>query len=198
MPNSKLNNQDFPDLVETCLSSEKISGGKTIYVQRDQIRLPSGRQGHREFIVHPGAVIILPLLDNGNLVLERQFRYPLQQVFIELPAGKIDPGESLLLTGQRELLEETGYSAQEWVYLGFQYPCIGYSTEAIYMFLARGLTAGQHQRDLDENLQIFDMPVAQCLDAIQQGLISDGKTIIALMWLEKYLAGQWQAMELPT
>lgn len=193
-----LNNADFPDLVETCISSEKISGGKMIYVQRDQIRLPSGREGFREFVVHPGAVIILPLLDNGHLVLERQFRYPLQQVFIELPAGKIDPGESLLVTGQRELQEETGYHASEWTYLGFQHPCIGYSTEAIYIFLARGLTLGEPQRDQDENLQIFDMSVQQCMDAVQQGLITDGKTIIALMWLEKYLNGTWQPMELPS
>jgi len=168
-----------------------------IYVQRDQIRLPSGREGFREFVVHPGAVIILALLDNGHLVLERQFRYPLQQVFIELPAGKIDAGESLLLTGQRELKEETGYSAKEWTYLGYQHPCIGYSTEAIHMFLARGLTLGESQRDLDENLQIFDWSIADCMQAIQQGVITDGKSIIALMWLEKYLNGTWQAMELP-
>ena len=168
-----------------------------IYVQRDQIRLPSGREGFREFVVHPGAVIILPMLDNGHLVLERQFRYPLQQVFIELPAGKIDPGESLLLTGQRELKEETGYSANTWTYLGFQHPCIGYSTEAIHMFLARDLSLGDTKRDLDENLQIFDWSVQDCMDAVQQGLITDGKTIIALMWLEKYLNGSWQPMELP-
>lgn len=195
MARNKLDNADFPDLVETCLSSEKISGGRNIYVQRDQILLPSGRQGYREFVVHPGAVIILPLLDNGRLVLERQFRYPLQQVFIELPAGKIDPGEALLKTGQRELQEETGYTADDWLYLGYQHPCIGYSTETIHMFLARQLKAGTHQRDQDENLQVFDLSIDECLQAISQGLITDSKTIIALMWLEKYLAGTWLPMQ---
>ena len=115
-------------------------------------------------------------------------------VFVELPAGKIDQGEAPLLTGQRELLEETGYTAQEWVYLGLQHPCIGYSNEVIHIYLARGLTAGEHKRDEDEALHIIDASLQDCLAMVQRGEITDGKTIVALMWAEKYLSGQWQPM----
>ena len=120
------------------------------------------------------------------------FRYPLKRVFIELPAGKLDAGEDPLTTGQRELLEETGYRAREWIYLAVQHPCIGYSNEVIHIYLARGLEAGQHQRDEDEALQLIEASLAECLDMVQRGEITDGKTIVGLMWAEKYLQGQWQ------
>lgn len=162
-------------------------------VKRDKVMLSNGRAAEREYIVHPGAVLIIPMLDDGRLVMERQFRYPLRQVFIEFPAGKIDPNEDPLLTGQRELLEETGYVANQWIYLAAQHPCIGYSDEIIHIYLARGLTAGQHQRDADELLQIFDASLSECLEMIRRGEITDGKTIIALFWLEKYLEGVWPA-----
>jgi ADP-ribose pyrophosphatase len=112
----------------------------------------------------------------------------LQQVFIELPAGKIDTGENILVTGQRELLEESGYTANHWLKLGHQHPCIGYSNEVIHMYLAWELTAGNHQRDEDESLEVFDASFEDCLDMIQNGQITDGKTIIALFMAEKYLA----------
>jgi ADP-ribose pyrophosphatase len=181
------------DLTETCVSSLEIENTKFLKVKRDRVLLPSGHQSEREYIIHPGAVLIIPLLDNGSLVLERQFRYPLRQVFIELPAGKIDPNEDPLVTGQRELLEETGYVASEWISLASQHPCIGYSDEIIHVYLARGLTAGQHQRDADEALQVFEASLPECLGMIQRGEITDGKTIIALFWLEKYLQGSWPA-----
>jgi ADP-ribose pyrophosphatase len=184
-------NQDA--LTEIGLSSLDIDQTKFLTVKRDRVLLPSGREGEREYIMHPGAVLIIPMLDDGRLVLERQFRYPLKRVFIELPAGKIDPHEDVLITGQRELLEETGYSASEWIYLAAQHPCIGYSDEIIYVYLARGLIAGQHQRDADEALQIFEASLSDCLGMIQRGEITDGKTIIALFWLEKYLLGLWPA-----
>lgn len=179
------------DLIETPLSSEVVFKGNLLHVQRDLAGLPNGNQSYREYVLHPGAVLIIPVLDNGKLLLERQFRYPLQQVFIELPAGKIDPHEGHLLTGQRELLEETGYTATEWRYLGAQHPCIGYSNEIIHIYLARGLTAGRHQRDEDEALQLFEATLGDCLEMVRRGEITDGKTIIALFWAEKVLQGAW-------
>jgi len=179
------------DLTETCLASQDIPHTRFMRVKRDRVLLPSGREGEREYIMHPGAVLVIPMLDDGRLVLERQFRYPLRQVFIELPAGKIDPNEDPLFTGQRELQEETGYMASEWIYLASQHPCIGYSDEIIHIYLARGLTAGRHQRDTDEALQIFEADFNDCLQMVQRGEITDGKTIIALFWLEKYLQGSW-------
>jgi len=180
------------DLIETRISSEIIAQGGMLTARRDQVRLPNGGTSQREYVIHPGAVVIIALLDNGNLVLERQFRYPLNRVFIELPAGKIDHGEDPLLTGQRELLEETGYTATEWVYLALQHPCIGYSNEVIHIYLARGLSAGEHKRDEDEALQMFEASLPECMDMVQRGEITDGKTIVALIWAEKYLQGTWQ------
>jgi ADP-ribose pyrophosphatase len=180
------------DLTENCISSETIVQGGMLVVKRDQVLLPSGGNSQREYIIHPGAVVIIAMLDTGNLILERQFRYPLNRVFIELPAGKIDPNEAPLETGQRELLEETGYSAKEWTYLASQYPCIGYSNEVIHIYLAQGLQLGEHKHDADEALQIFDATLSDCLSMVQRGEITDGKTIIALFWAEKYLSGQWQ------
>ena len=175
------------DLTEHCISSEVIADGGMLTVKRDQVRLPNGHTSYREYVMHPGAVVIVPLLPNGNVVLEKQFRYPLHQVFIELPAGKIDMGEDILITGLRELLEETGYSASEWVKLGHQHPCIGYSDEVIHMYLASGLSAGSHQRDEDETLEAFEASFEHCLTMIQNGQITDGKSIIALLLAEKYL-----------
>lgn len=180
------------DLIETRISSEIIAQGGMLTARRDQVRLPNGGTSQREYVIHPGAVVIAALLDNGNLVLERQFRYPLNRVFIELPAGKIDQGEDPLITGQRELLEETGYSANEWVYLALQHPCIGYSNEVIHIYLARGLIAGEHNRDEDEALQLFEASLDECLAMVQRGEITDGKTIVALMWAEKFLQGSWR------
>lgn len=181
--------QDNADanLIEICLSSEVIAQGGMLIVKRDQVRLPSGANSQREYVMHPGAVLVVPVLDNGNILLERQFRYPLNQVFIELPAGKIDAGEDPFTTGQRELLEETGYSASDWVYLGFQHPCIGYSNEVIHSYLARGLTLGNHRRDDDEAMELLEMTLDECLVAVQTGQITDGKTIIALFLTEKFL-----------
>ncbi len=175
------------DLTEHCISSQTIASGGMLTVKRDQVRLPNGNTSQREFVTHPGAVVVVPLLPNGHVILERQFRYPLHQVFIELPAGKIDAGEEVLITGQRELLEETGYSASDWVKLGHQHPCIGYSNEVIHMYLARGLSAGTHQRDADESLEVFDISFEDCLKLIHTGEITDGKTIVALFFAEKYL-----------
>ncbi|CAN1514882.1 adenosine nucleotide hydrolase NudE [Methylophilaceae bacterium] len=176
------------DLTESCIATETIRSGGMLTLKVDQVSLPSGRTAQREYVVHPGASVVVALLPNGHVLLEKQFRYPLHQVFIELPAGKIDASEAPLLTAQRELLEETGYSANEWVALGSQHPCIGYSDEVIHMYLAMGLTSGQHKRDEDEALELFDLSFTDCLGLIKSGQISDGKSMLALFMAEQYLA----------
>jgi len=175
------------DLTEHCISSETMVEGNLLTLKRDLVKLPNGNLSHREYVIHPGAVVVVPVLANGSVVLERQYRYPLHQDFIELPAGKIDPDEDVLRTGQRELLEETGYTADEWVKLGLLHPCIGYSNEVIHVYLARNLSLGNHQRDEDETLEVFELEFEECLAMIGRGEITDGKTIVALYMAEKYL-----------
>jgi ADP-ribose pyrophosphatase len=175
------------DLTEQCIRSQTLAQGSLLTVKQDVVRLANGNVSQREYVMHPGAVVIVPVLANGNVLLERQFRYPLHQVFIELPAGKIDPDERILKTGQRELLEETGYAARNWVKLGVQHPCIGYSNEVIHIYLATNLLAGNHQRDEDEMMELFDMNLEQCLEMIHNGEITDSKTIVALFLADKYL-----------
>lgn len=175
------------DITEHCISSEDLARGDFLCVKRDQVRLPNGHVSQREYVTHPGAVVIVAILSNGNIVFERQFRYPLHQVFIELPAGKIDVNETSLQTGQRELMEETGYVAHDWIRLGEQHPCIGYSNEVIHIYLAQGLVAGAYKRDEDEALEVFELSLDEALQFVQQGKITDSKTIVALFLTEKYL-----------
>lgn len=179
------------DLTETCVSSETLVKGKLLYAKRDKVRLPNGHEAEREYVEHPGAVLVIPLLDDGQLVMERQFRYPLHRTFIELPAGKIDAGEDPLQTGKRELLEETGYTAAKWQLLTSLHPCIGYSNEIIHVYLARDLTLDKPHRDEDELLDIFTMTLPEAMQAMRRGEITDGKTMIALFWVDKYLDGSW-------
>lgn len=178
-------------LTETCVSSETVFQGRLMHAKRDVVRLHNGHETTREYLLHPGAVLIIPVLDDGRLVFERQFRYPLHRAFIELPAGKIDPNEDPLKTGQRELEEETGYTATTWELLATLHPCIGYSNERILIYLAKELTLGQHRRDEDESLEVFTMTLAEALDAMRRGEITDGKTMVALFWAEKTLSGVW-------
>jgi ADP-ribose pyrophosphatase len=179
------------DLKETRLESELMYEGDFIRVRKDRVRLPDGAVSSREYITHPGAVAVLAMLENGNLVMERQFRYPLQREFIELPAGKIDHGEDILPCAQRELLEETGYVASEWIHLTTAWPCIGYADERMEYFLARGLSHRGRQLDDGEFLEVFELSLPDALDWIRQGKINDSKTIVGLFWLEKYL-NSWQ------
>jgi len=183
---------DDAHLVEVPLSSEEVFKGKLLRVKRDLVRLPNGHQAEREYIEHPGAVVVIAPLDNGKLLFERQYRYSLHQVFLELPAGKIEPGEPILDTARRELREETGYKAKTWRHLSTMHPCIGYSNERIEFFLARGLSYVGHERDHEEFLEVLELSLADAMLAVRDGEISDGKTIAALLWAEKIFSGAWQ------
>jgi ADP-ribose pyrophosphatase len=187
---------EFPlpqtDLVEHELDTRSVFDGKLLRVRSDRVRLPDGTETVREHILHPGAVMIGAILDNGNLVMERQYRYPLHRAFIELPAGKIDAGEDPLATGKRELLEETGYVAREWQHLGCIHPVISYSNEQIEIYLARDLTRQERKLDRGEFLDVFELPLAIAIDMIRTGEITDAKTVAGLFWIERVLNGAWR------
>jgi len=178
-------------LRETRIDGELAYDGHFLKVSRDRIRLPDGSESRREFIRHPGAVVILPLLDDGRVLLERQYRYPNDRVFIEFPAGKIDPGELPLATARRELEEETGYTATEWNFVCTIHNAIAYSDEHLEIFLARGLTEGEAKLDEGEFLELFTATIPELLEMVRKGEITDVKTIIGTFWLEKYAAGTW-------
>lgn len=178
-------------LIEETLDTEKVFGGQLLHVHRDRIRMPDGRESVREWIDHPGAVVVVAVLDNGKLLFERQFRYPLRRVLLELPAGKIDSGEHILDTARRELREETGYKAKQWRHLGTMHPCIGYSNERIEIFLAQGLSYVGHELDDGEILEVIELGIADAVLSVRDGEITDGKTVTALLWAEKILSGAW-------
>ena len=178
-------------LSERLLAGQQVYCGDFLDVRRDTIAFADGSTAMREYIVHPGAVMVLPLLDDGRLVLERQYRYPLGRVMLEFPAGKLDANESVQHCGQRELAEETGYRAAEWARAGILHNAIAYSTEGIEIWFARGLTAGPAQLDAGEFLEVVAHTPAE-LDALAgSGQVTDAKTLIGLFWLQKWQSGQW-------
>ena len=179
------------DLTETCIEGVSVYRGNLLHVRRDRVRLPDGTESTREYIVHPGAVAMVALLDDGRVVMERQYRYPLGGDLLELPAGKIDPGEEPLVTAKRELLEETGYVASSWALLTTMEPLAAYSSERIHIYLARGLERRVRQLDDGEFLEVFAEPLSALLEGVRSGRITDAKTQIGLFWAEKVLAGDW-------
>lgn len=179
------------DLIEHTISREPLLEGRFLRAVRDTVRLPDGGTGIREFILHPGAVAIVALLDDGRVVLERQYRHPVGRVMLEFPAGKVDPGEDRLACARRELLEETGYTAREWAHAGVMHPCIGYADEAIDIWFARGLTVGPRKLDEGEFLEVIGATPTQLLDWVRSGALTDGKTLSCLVWLQNVLSGNW-------
>ena len=183
---------EAPDpLAEETLDSRLAYSGQFLRVYEDTVRCPDGHIAPREYLRHPGAVMVVPLLDDGRLVLERQYRYPLRASFIEFPAGKIDPGEDILACAQRELREETGYTAREWTYLGGFHNAIGYCNEKIEIYLARGLAFDATANDDGEVLEVFTATLEQLLDWIACAHVTDVKTIVGAYWLQQHLAGAW-------
>lgn len=185
-------------LRETLIQGQQVYQGQFLDVRRDRIRLPNGESAHREYIVHPGAVMVVPMLDDGRLVIERQFRYPLGRVVLEFPAGKLDAGESPLHCAIRELMEETGYRAREWSRAGILHNAIAYSTEGIEVWFARGLVAGERSLDAGEFLDVTHATVAELVDLARRGELTDAKTLIGLNWLQNWHAGQWDVVWQPT
>jgi ADP-ribose pyrophosphatase len=167
-------------LEESTLDSEQVFRGVLLDVRRDRVRLPDGGESVREYIRHPGAVVVIAVDAHGRMVFERQFRYPLARVFLELPAGKIEPGEDIEACARRELREETGYEADEWQHLGVFHPCIGYSDERIEVFLARGLHQVGRSLDDEEFLEVLMLRPDEVEAAIGRGDLTDGKTLSAL------------------
>jgi ADP-ribose pyrophosphatase len=178
-------------LLERRLDSEQVYRGHFLDVRRDTVALPDGRSTIREYIVHPGAVMIVALADDGRLVVERQYRYPMARVMLEFPAGKLDAGEPPFACAVRELAEETGYRAAEWARAGILHNAIAYSTEGIEVWFARGLMAGEARLDDGELLEVALASVDELLLAAGRGELTDAKTLIGLLWLQNWQAGRW-------
>lgn len=180
------------DFTEKKLSSKAAYRGRLLQVNEDQVELPDGGHASREYVVHPGAALILPMFDDGSVLLERQFRYPAGDHFYELPAGKFEAGEPGMETAKRELLEETGYVAAEWRALGKVFPCIGYSNEVIEFFLARKLEyKNAQQLDAGEFLETLRLPLQEALEWVRSGRINDVKTMLGLLLAEKIVRDNW-------
>ena len=178
-------------LVERRVRSESVYEGHFLKVRRDEIRLPNGKTAWREHVVHPGAVMIVPITDDGLLIVERQYRYPLDRVLLEFPAGKLDPNETTLHCAQRELREETGFRAREWAYAGRMHNAPAYSNEFIEVWLARGLVAGPQELDDGEFVEVQTMAEAALFALAVTGELTDAKTMVGLLKLQQWRSGAW-------
>lgn len=183
---------DDPHLTEHTTAREELLQGHFLHVVRETVRLPDGGAATREFVLHPGAVAVVPLLDDGRIVLERQYRHATRQVHVEIPAGKLDAGEEPLACGQRELLEETGYVAREWAYAFTMYPTVAYSDEAIHIWFARGLEHRGARLDEGEFLDVFTATPEEFLGWCREGKVRDSKTLAAAVWIQNVVAGAWK------
>jgi len=182
---------DTTHLRETCLEARQAWRGSFLDVRNDRVALPDGSETCREYIVHPGAVMIVALLGDDRVVVERQWRYPMGRAMLEFPAGKLEPGEPVLDCAVRELIEETGYRAAEWARAGILHNAIGYSDEGIEIWFARGLSLGERSLDAGEFLDVFEASVDALEDAARRGDVTDAKTLIGLLWLAHWRAGRW-------
>ena len=182
---------DEQHLRETLVQSEPVWQGHFLDVRRDTVILPDGTQATREYIVHPGAVMVVPLLADGRFVMVRQHRHPMGRVMLEFPAGKIDPDEAPFACALRELAEETGYRAAEWARAGILHNAIAYSTEGIEIWFARGLEPGTPRLDAGEFLETVIHSTAELDALVASGAVTDAKTLIGLLWLQKWQTGQW-------
>ena len=198
MADSNLTPLDDKHLIETTVSSQTVYRGHFLELRRDEVALPDGAVAAREYVIHPGAVMIVAVLPDGRLVMERQYRYPVRQTMIEFPAGKLDAGEGGLACAQRELWEETGYKARRWAKAGVMHPVIGYATEVIEIWFAEDLTLGERHLDVGEFLDVFSASQDELESWMQGGLLTDAKTIVGMMWLQRWRSGQcqldWQAV----
>ncbi len=182
-------------LIETKRSGHEVFKGRFLHAFQDVVGLPDGSSTVREYVVHPGAVMVIPLVQKDDasfeVVLERQFRYPVGRVMVEFPAGKLDAGESTFACAQRELQEETGYIAQEWAHAGVLHPVIAYSTEFIDIWFARDLVRGEQHLDQGEFLDVMTASPAELLQWCADGRVTDGKTLVGALWMQNVLAGSW-------
>ena len=176
-------------LEEKKLSSKKIFQGKLINLFLDHVKLPNGETSTREWVDHPGAVCIIPILPSGEIGLIRQYRYGPRQEFIEIPAGKIDKGEKPLDCARRELSEEIGYAAKKLTFLTKIYPAIGFSNEMMWMYLGENLNKTERNLDQDEFLELVPVTIQQAFDWVKSGRISDVKTIIGILWVHQLMNG---------
>ena len=174
------------DLDERFVSGEEVFSGAFLKVRRDVVRLPDGSEGIREYIRHPGAVLALPIFEDGAVLLERQFRYPFGRTFLELPAGKREEGEPPLETARRELLEETGYVAREWSRIGIVHTTVAFTDEGIDLYVARGLEFRGQQLDQGEFLETLKVPFDEAVEMVRDGRITDSKTSVALLWVKVF------------
>jgi ADP-ribose pyrophosphatase len=173
-------------LKESTISSEQVFAGHLLTIFRDTVQLPDGQHGQREYVQHPGAVMIIPQFEDGSFLMEHQYRYPFHQVMLEFPAGKMEAGEETLETAQRELEEETGYCAKRWHYLTSFHPIVSYTTETIHCYLAQDLYATQARPDEGEFIETLTLSAQEALQGVQSGAIRDGKTILAILWLAQW------------
>ena len=198
MHGAKMAAMNDSHLHETPIASRTLHQGNFLTLQCDTVRLPNGQEASREYVRHPGAAVVLALTDDGQIVLERQFRYPVGRTMIELPAGKLDAGEAPLRCAQRELLEETGYRAAQWAYAGLLHLAIGYSTEVLHIYFAQGLQQQARQLDEGEFLDVYTQPIAAFLQDCDAQRVTDAKTLACAYYLLRQQAGllslDWQAV----
>lgn len=184
--------EPHPELEEIRLRGESVYRGVLLHVHRDWVRGPDGHEQTFEYTLHPGAAAVIPMLDDGRLVMERQWRYAMNRSFLEFPAGKLNAGEDPFIAVQRELAEETGYRATQWARLGEMHPVIAYSTETIHLFMAKGLVAGESAREKGECMELVTLTPDALFRAVYAGEVTDSKTLACTLWLDRILRGDWQ------